>query len=312
MLISDTKNQKKISKDTKLHGVFLLDKPYGLSSNQALQKVKRLLNVKKAGHSGSLDPMATGMLPIFINQATKFSQWLLNSDKTYIATMKLGITTDTGDKEGAILSEKSVPELTNEIIEMHLEKFRGTLTQIPPMYSALKQNGKPLYQLARQGVEVERDAREIVVYQLTNQGYNKETNELTIEAKVSKGTYIRTLAEDIGQSIGCGAHLIALRRISCGGFTAKHKMHSLDELSCILDRPGAEKSATLIDIDALFDQWPVCHLSDQEIIELKRSGRWLGRNEKLDGWYVLKENQQFIGIAEFQDGQLQSRKLLIE
>ncbi|MCF6765217.1 tRNA pseudouridine(55) synthase TruB [Thiotrichales bacterium 19S3-7] len=304
--------QNRSVKDASTCGIILLDKPCGISSNGALQKVKRLLKVKKAGHSGSLDPMATGMLPIFINQATKFSQYMLDSDKTYLATIQLGITTDTGDKEGNVLQKRPVPQLDDIIIEAFLSHFRGQIEQIPPMYSALKIDGKPLYKLARSGVEVERKARKVTVYDLINQGYDTLSCKLKVLTKVSKGTYIRSLAYDIGESIGCGAHLTQLRRISCGGFNQAHKMITLEKLSEQLAKPEAEKSATIIETGELFINWPVYQISDVEIGELKRSGRWLGENAQLTGWYVFKLDQKFIGIGQFEQGQLKSRKLLID
>ncbi|MCF6777409.1 tRNA pseudouridine(55) synthase TruB [Thiotrichales bacterium 19X7-9] len=311
-LVRNQNSKNRSHKDSITNGIILLDKPYGISSNGALQKVKRLLNVKKAGHSGSLDPMATGMLPIFINQATKFSQYMLDSDKAYLATIQLGITTDTADKEGNVLEKKEVVKLDDDLIEDYLNLFRGQIKQIPPMYSALKREGKPLYQLAREGIEVERKPREVVIYELVNQGYELTSQQLKIFTKVSKGTYIRTLAEDIGKQIGCGAHLVELRRISCGQFNQQHKMITLEKLSEQLAKPEIEKSTTLIETGMIFDHWPVYQINEMEIGELRRSGRWIGENTQLNGWHVFKLHQKFIGIGEFSHGHLKSRKLLID
>lgn len=200
----------------KVDGVLLLDKPQGLSSNTALQIARRLLNAEKAGHTGTLDPMATGLLPLCFGEATKFSGHLLNADKTYLATLKLGQTTTTGDAEGELLESRPV-NISPQQIEDALAALRGAITQIPPMYSALKRDGKPLYEYARAGIELERAPREVVIHALSLLVIRDES--LDIEVRCSKGTYIRTLAEDIGKALGCGAHLTALRRTETGGVT---------------------------------------------------------------------------------------------
>ena len=199
-----------------LSGVFLLNKPLGLSSNSALQKVRRLFNAQKAGHTGALDPLATGLLPICLGEATKFSHYLLDSTKRYQTTVKLGQTTATGDVEGEILQQRDVPVLTAERIEQVLAQFRGDIQQVPPMYSALKRDGRPLYELARQGIEIEREARPVTIYELTLIGFTEDS--LTLDVTCSKGTYIRVLGEDIGEALGCGGHLTKLHRIQTGHF----------------------------------------------------------------------------------------------
>ena len=199
-----------------LSGVFLLNKPLGLSSNSALQKVRRLFNAQKAGHTGALDPLATGLLPICLGEATKFSHYLLDSTKRYQTTVKLGQTTTTGDVEGEILLQREVPALTAERIEAVLQQFRGDIQQVPPMYSALKRDGRPLYELARQGIEIERQARPVSIYQLTLLDFTQD--RLVLEVTCSKGTYIRVLGEDIGEALGCGGHLIHLHRTQTGHF----------------------------------------------------------------------------------------------
>lgn len=198
-----------------VHGVLLLDKPLGLSSNDALQKAKWLLRAEKAGHTGTLDPLATGVLPLCFGAATKFGQLQLEADKTYQATVKLGVKTTTGDAEGDVVSTRSVAELSAASIEATRERFIGPIRQVPPMHSALKKDGRPLYELARAGEVVEREPREVVVRSLTLDRTSLDTLELV--ATVSKGTYIRTLGEDIGEALGCGGHLTALRRIESGG-----------------------------------------------------------------------------------------------
>lgn len=197
-------------------GIVLLDKPSGISSNGALQKVRYMLNASKAGHSGTLDPMATGLLPIGLGQGTKALPYLLDAHKRYVATLKLGETTATGDAEGDTVERLSVPQLSTTLLESVLSSFRGNFSQTPPMYSALKQQGRPLYELAREGIVVERAARNIHFYAIELLGWTAETMQLHVWC--SKGTYIRVLAEDIGRALGCGAHLTALRRIGVAGF----------------------------------------------------------------------------------------------
>ncbi len=209
-----TKNQK-ISR-RHISGVFLLNKPLGLSSNAALQKVRWLYRAQKAGHTGALDPLATGLLPICLGEATKFSHYLLDSTKRYQTTVRLGQTTTTGDVEGDILQERPIPVLNQEFIEQTLEKFRGDIQQVPPMYSALKKEGKPLYELARKGIEIEREARPVTIYALALIEFTE--NCITLDVTCSKGTYIRVLGEDIGEALGCGGHLTMLNRTQTGHF----------------------------------------------------------------------------------------------
>jgi len=213
---------RKLESDPKIlrrpvHGVLLLDKPLDLSSNNALQKCKWLLRAEKAGHTGTLDPLATGVLPLCFGAATKFSQLQLDADKTYEATLRLGVKTATGDAEGAVIEERPVPELTPARLAEIAKQFTGSIRQVPPMHSALKKDGKALYEYARAGEEVERKPRNVVVRELKLAG-GSAANEITLIANVSKGTYIRTLGEDIGEALGCGAHLTSLRRISTGHF----------------------------------------------------------------------------------------------
>jgi tRNA pseudouridine55 synthase len=208
-------------------GVLLLDKPVGLSSNDALIKAKRILNAKKAGHTGTLDPFATGLLPLCFGEATKFSQDLLEADKTYLTTVHLGQRTDTGDTEGQVLESRDV-NVTQEQIEAVLEKFRGPIDQVPPMYSALKRDGKPLYEYAREGITLEREARRVTIHELEFVSY--EAPFLKLKVTCSKGTYIRVLGEDIGAALGCGAHLNALRRVQVGALTTD-RMITLEELA---------------------------------------------------------------------------------
>ena len=214
-----------------IDGVIILDKPKGITSNRALQRVKRIFNAKKAGHTGSLDPIATGILPICFGKSTKLSNLLLNADKSYIVTARLGIRTDTMDADGKIIASDVVPELSLQDIENYLMQFVGDIEQIPPMYSALKYHGKPLYKLARQGIEVELKPRLVKIYSIKLIAFSNE--QVHFEVSCSKGTYIRTLVDDLGLKIGCGAHVVDLRRVSLGPYVITDAV-TFDQLSISL------------------------------------------------------------------------------
>lgn len=218
-----------------IDGILLLDKPQGMTSNYALQRVKHLFNAEKAGHTGSLDPLATGLLPICLGEATKYSQHLLDADKVYRTRMRLGQKTTTADAEGEVIEEKSVPTLNAEQIEQVLARFRGTIQQVPSMYSALKKDGKPLYELARKGIEVAREPRTVQIYRL--ELLNVEPLYWELEVACSKGTYIRNLVEDIGDVLGCGAHVAELRRLASGCFQLDEHL-TLESLQQIADEQG--------------------------------------------------------------------------
>jgi len=235
-------------------GVLLIDKPVGLSSNDALTKVKRIVNAKKAGHTGTLDPFATGLLPLCFGEATKFSQDLLEADKTYLATVHLGITTTTGDTEGEVLQTRDVA-VTLEQIEAALARFRGPILQVPPMYSALKRDGKALYEYAREGVTLEREARPVTIHELELIAYAAPF--LSIRVKCSKGTYVRVLGEDIGATLGCGAHLSALRRVQVGSLTTAN-MVTLEELQA-----HENPLSLLAPVDALLSTFPRVDLTSE-------------------------------------------------
>ncbi|WP_372613592.1 tRNA pseudouridine(55) synthase TruB [Halomonas sp.] len=234
-----------------VNGVLLLDKPGGLSSNQALQRVRHLFQARKAGHTGTLDPMATGLLPVCFGEATKFSAHLLEADKVYRTRIVLGIVTDTGDAEGEVLERRDSPRLTEAQIEGVLEGFRGEIDQVPPMVSALKHQGRRLYELAREGKTVARAARRVTVYHARLLGMDEGCFDL--EVRCSKGTYIRTLAEDIGQALGCGAHISALRRLKTGPF-ADVGMLTLEALEALPDQASRERC--LLPVDILVDHLP--------------------------------------------------------
>ena len=235
-------------------GVLLIDKPVGLSSNDALTKVKRIVNAKKAGHTGTLDPFATGLLPLCFGEATKFSQDLLEADKTYLATVHLGITTTTGDTEGEVLETRDV-DVGTEQVEAALARFRGPILQVPPMYSALKRDGKALYEYAREGVTLEREARPVTIHELELVAIAAPF--LTIRVKCSKGTYVRVLGEDIGALLGCGAHLSALRRVQVGDLTTAN-MVTLEELQA-----HENPLSLLAPVDALLSTFPRVDLTPE-------------------------------------------------
>ena len=233
-----------------MHGVLLLDKPLGLSSNQALQKAKWLLRAEKAGHTGTLDPLATGVLPLCFGAATKFSQLHLDADKVYEATLYLGVKTSTADGEGEVLIERPV-QVSEEDIERVVCQFTGQISQVPPMHSALKKDGKALYEYARAGIEVERAARDVTIYalQVLEMPTLAAPHALKLEVSCSKGTYIRTLGEDMGEALGCGAHLSALRRTRTGGF-GQTQCVSLESLETMTD---AQRLSLLLPVDALLE-----------------------------------------------------------
>ncbi len=237
-----------------VHGVLLLDKPLGLSSNQALQKAKWLLRADKAGHTGTLDPLATGVLPLCFGAATKFSQIQLDADKTYEAVLLLGEKTSTGDAEGDVIETRPVPAITPELLAELTQRFTGSLAQIPPMYSALKKDGKALYEYARKGLEVEREARHITIFKLNMAVAHDPRAQFAIKIIVScsKGTYIRTLGEDIGEAIGCGAHLGSLRRLETGGYVAAQCV-TLAELEAMSE---IEREARLLAPQSLVAAYP--------------------------------------------------------
>ena len=240
-----------------LHGVLLLDKPLGWTSNDALQKAKGMLRAEKAGHTGTLDPLATGLLPLCFGAATKFSQASLDADKRYTATLRLGQRTTTGDREGQVTEERPLPT-DRAAIEAACERFVGPIDQVPPMHSALKHEGKALYEYARAGVDIERPARRVTIHAIDILHWQDE--ELVLDVRCSKGTYIRTLAEDIGAALGCGAHLSALRRTGSGALDVEHTV-TLEALQALSE---AERDALLLPPDVLVAGWPEVHLPDDE------------------------------------------------
>jgi tRNA pseudouridine55 synthase len=301
-------------KGLNIHGLLILDKPIGITSNRALQEVKHLFNARKAGHTGSLDPLATGMLPLCFGDATKFSQILLDAEKCYETTAKLGVITDSGDAEGNIIERQEVGNITAEKIELVLEKFRGKILQVPSMFSALKQKGRPLYELARQGIEVPREPRPITIYNLELKSFTAD--ELSLSARVSKGTYIRSLVEDIGLALGCGAHVTALRRTTVSYFT-EEKMISMKALKTLSEEKGADALQSLLEpVDALLQAMPTIQLNEKASFYLQR-----GQKVHVEGALETTEpgdvrlyddHQNFIGVGVLQEDECVRAKRLIE
>lgn len=295
-----------------ISGILLLDKPKGLTSNAALQRVKRLFKASKAGHGGSLDPVATGLLPIYFGEATKFSRFLLEADKHYQVTLLLGIRTDTGDSEGQSVSERPVPLLSSENIERVLTSFRGFITQIPSMYSAIKHQGQPLYKLARQGLEVVREAREIFIEALTL--LSMEGDTLTLEIRASKGTYVRTLVDDIGEQLGCGAHVVELRRLGAGPYT-EEQMVSMTSLESEAEKLGCEGlDPFLLPLSSSVSSMPNVKLSDAAAYYLCQGQPVIVPYAPTEGWVRLTlRDERFLGVGEIlEDGRVAPRRLTQE
>lgn len=283
-------------------GVLLLDKPLGVTSNTALQIARRLYNAAKAGHTGTLDPLATGLLPLCFGEATKFAGELLNADKAYDATLRLGVTTETGDVEGRILVTRPV-QVTLPQVATVLERFTGEISQIPPMYSALKRDGKPLYEYARQGIELERTARTVSIHAIRQLDFSGDL--LSISVDCSKGTYIRTLAEDIGEALGCGAHLVALRRTRIGSLLLERAV----TLAEIEERSLEQRETLLASPDALLEDLPCAEL-DATTAVLLGHGQNVRWNGPAGRWRAYSEGR-FLGLCELgSDGWLAPRRLV--
>jgi tRNA pseudouridine55 synthase len=302
--VAEKKTQtKRVKRD--ISGILLLDKPIGYSSNQALQKIKWLFQATKAGHTGTLDPLATGLLPICLGEATKFAQYVTDADKTYIATIKLGITTTTADAEGEVINQSPV-NVSNKAFEETCKQFVGEISQIPPMYSALKVAGKALYEYARAGVEIERKSRNVTISHLTVLGFTEDTAQ--IEVKCSKGTYIRTLAEDIGNALGCGAHLTALRRTETAGYHIEQviTIEALEALSIEM------RDKALQAVDSTIDALPKVILDDDAAYYLLQGQPVWQAGVIVDGELrIYDESNQFLGLGFMQpDGKVAPKRLI--
>ncbi|EPO1791705.1 tRNA pseudouridine(55) synthase TruB [Cronobacter turicensis] len=301
-----------------VHGVLLLDKPQGLSSNDALQKVKRIYNANRAGHTGALDPLATGMLPICLGEATKFSQYLLDSDKRYRVIARLGQRTDTSDADGTVVEERPVTFSEQELQDA-LESFRGDTMQVPTMFSALKYQGKPLYEYARQGIEVLREARPITVYELLF--IRHEGNELELEVHCSKGTYIRTIIDDLGEKLGCGAHVIYLRRLAVSKYPVE-RMVTLEQLNALLEEAQTREIAPselldplLMPMDSPAADYPVVNLPLTSSVYFKNGNPVRTSDAPSEGLVRVTEGeaQKFLGMGEVDsEGRVAPRRLVVE
>ncbi len=292
-----------------VNGILLLDKPMGATSNAALQQVKRLFQAQKAGHTGSLDPLATGVLPICLGEATKASAFLLDADKHYRVVCKLGETTSTQDAEGEVLETRPVGDYDLAELETVLDRFRGPQEQVPPMFSAVKHEGQRLYKLARQGIEVERKARSIVIHELSLLSW--ESPNLEIEVHCSKGTYVRTLAEDIGEVLGCGAHVTALRRTGVGPYGGDDLV-TLEQLEALAGEGYARLDALLLPMESALAQWPGVRLTGDAAFYLRQGQPVLVPKAPTSGWVRLYEGEStFLGMGEIlDDGRVAPRRLM--
>lgn len=293
-----------------INGILLLDKPVGISSNQALQRVKDLYHAAKAGHTGSLDPLASGLLPICLGEATKISAFLLNADKSYFAQCQLGERTATGDREGPVVEKKPVPKLSEEQVNEVLKQFIGEITQIPPMHSAIKVNGMPLYKLAHQGIEIERTPRQVMIHSLSLLSLNSDQMEIAVSC--SKGTYIRTLVEDIGHVLQCGAHIRDMRRLKVGSFEI-NASYSLPHLQEIHAQDPQVLDQYLVPMESALTHWPAIQLSSDTGFYMRQGQAVFIPHAPKPGWVRLytQEGTRFIGLGEvLEDGRLAPKRLL--
>jgi len=297
------------SKTGNVHGIVLLDKPVGMTSNAALQQVKRLFRAGKAGHTGSLDPLAGGLLPVCLGEATKVSGFLLDANKRYRTVVTLGVRTTTGDAEGEALQTRPVPELDRARIEAVLTRFRGEIEQIPPMFSAIKYKGKPLYKLARRGESVERKPRTVTIHELKLMDYAGDRLDLDIFC--SKGTYIRTLAEDIGEVLGCGAHVSALRRTALGPYD-EGAMVTLEQLEALAAQGPEQLDSVLLPIESALVGWPAVTLSDDAAYYLRMGQPVVVPHAPTRGWVRLFAGKGgFLGLGQIlDDGRVAPRRLV--
>ena len=297
------------SRGRNVNGILLLDKPLGMTSNAALQVVKRLYRAAKAGHTGNLDPLATGLLPICLGEATKISGFLLDSDKRYLGTIRLGVTTRTADAEGEVLETRPVPVLDEAQVNAVLARFTGEIRQVPPMHSAVKVNGTPLYKLAHQGLEIERKARTVTIHALKL--LRLEDDQLEIELHCSKGTYVRTLAEEIGEALGCGAHLAALRRTGSGPFDLDQAI-TLPELEQLAEQGLDALDSRLLPIEQALSDWPVISLTPNSAHYVQQGQPVQVPRAPTSGWVRLqREDGQFLGVGHIlEDGRVAPKRLI--
>ena len=299
-----------------VNGILALDKPPGMSSNDAVQQAKRLFGAQKVGHTGSLDPLATGVLPLCFGEATKFSQYLLDSDKKYWTRIKLGERTNSGDSEGEIVETRPIGNISSAQVESALAAFRGEIAQVPSMFSALKHQGQPLYKLARQGIEVERAARQVTVFENTLAAFDGEFLELEIHC--SKGTYVRTIAEDLGEALDCGGHVVALRRRAAGPYVEAQCV-TFEMLEADADHGAMDNR--LLPVGSAVDNWPELKLSHDTAYYIKQGQPVTVPHAPTSGWVRLSRLQDdsdancavdFIGVGEIlADGRVAPRRLVV-
>ena len=286
-----------------------MDKPAGISSNDVVQQAKRLFGAQKVGHTGSLDPLATGVLPLCFGEATKFSQYLLDADKTYWTRIRLGVSTETGDADGEVIAQEDATAITRTQVSDALESFVGEIEQIPSMYSALKHQGQPLYKLARQGIEIERAPRTVTIYSAELLQFAEAYIELRVHC--SKGTYIRSLAEDLGSALGCGGHVSALRRLAAGPY-AEAQAVSLEQVSEIADTQ--EMDALLLPVASAVGSWPSVRLHEDTAHYVRQGQPVQVAHAPTDGWVQIfesAEEDRFLGVGEvLTDGRIAPRRLV--
>lgn len=289
--------------------MLVVDKPAGISSNDAVQQAKRLFGAQKVGHTGSLDPLATGVLPLCFGEATKFSQFLLDADKKYWTRIRLGVTTETGDADGDIIAEADASNVTAAQVAEELKNFVGEIEQIPSMYSALKHQGQPLYKLARQGIEVERAPRKVTIY--SAELLNVTGSEIELFVHCSKGTYVRSLAEDLGAALGCGGHVSGLRRLAAGPYQEEQSI-SFEQLNAV---GGPEELDTLLlPVSSAVGSWPVMRLHEDKAHYLLRGQPVQVAHAPTEGWVQIFESgeeDRFLGVGEIlTDGRIAPRRLV--
>jgi tRNA pseudouridine55 synthase len=284
-----------------IQGILLFDKPCGMSSNKALQEVKQIFFAQKAGHTGSLDPLATGLLPVCFGNATRVSSFLLDADKRYQVVCQLGQTTTTGDAEGELVETRPVGELQVDQVRSLLQaEFTGTISQIPPMHSALKQNGQRLYELARKGIEVEREPRQVTIFDLELVAI--EADQMRLNIHCSKGTYVRTLVEDIGKALGVGAHVKELRRTAVGPFEEPVTMYTLDQLRQLKETDVKSLDGLLLPAESALEQYPPIHLDEDSAFYMRQGQAIQVPRAPTGGWVRLYEGEQhFMGMGAIQD-----------
>ena len=293
----------------RVNGILLLDKPAGMTSNAALQAVKKLYAARKAGHTGSLDPLATGLLPLCFGEATKVSGFLLDADKDYQVVCRFGERTSTGDAEGEVIEQRPVDNISEQQLRTVLDDFLGDIEQIPPMYSAVKHKGERLYKLARQGVEVEREPRQVTIFDLDLVHFEAPTAEIRV--RCSKGTYVRTLVEDIGERLGCGAHVAGLRRLGVGPFDDS-RMVTMEQLETVAAEGHYALDQLLLPMESGLMQWPDVRLSGDAAFYLRQGQPVLVPKAPTTGWVRLYEgDSRFLGMGEIlDDGRVAPRRLM--